>query len=231
MDRRFYMAELSAEKMDFVRENIIYSHLDSNLQYIDIYDMICWNKLHCEKGIYLAREGRYDSVYVRLPEHRHYWKIGEFGKTTYEEYCKNLEEELKKRDLRLEDLQLLQRYSSVAWYTSVEDWTIEKDKKLTLHVKESSSTDSIVDLLLYFTDGKIRDNLAEAHDLIGNNRFCRGETFDIGNFSARGFLNGKVEITMKDKSNFAEEFLKRFYNFVDMYKRAHVNAVWCTWSY
>ena len=231
MDRRFYMAELSAEKMDFVRENIIYSHLDSNLQYIDIYDMICWNKLHCEKGIYLARERNYDSVYVRLPEHRHYWKIGEFGKTTYEEYCRNLEEESKKRDLSLEDLQLLQRYSSVAWYTSVEDWTIEKDKKLTLHVKESNSIDSIVDLLLYFTDGKIRDNLAESHNLIGNNRFCRGDTFDIGNFSARGFLNGKVEITIKDKSNFTEEFLKRFNNFVGMYKRAHVNAVWCTWSY
>ena len=231
MDRHFYMTELSAEKMDFVRENIIYSHLDSNLQYIDIYDMICWNKLHCEKGIYLAREGRYDSVYVRLPEHRHYWKIGEFGKSTYEEYCKNLDSELEKRGLKLTDLQLLQRYSSIAWYTSIEDWKIEKDKKLILNVKESSSTDSIVDLLLYFTDGKIRDNLADALNLIQKNRFCRGDSFEFDKYSARGYLNGKVEITLSDKSNFAEDFLKRFSNFVDMYKRAHENVVWCTWSY
>ena len=231
MDKRFYMTSLSRDKLQFIQENILYCHIDTDLQYIDLYDMVCWNKLHCDKGIYLAREGRYDSVYVRLPENRHYWKIGEFGKTTYEEYCKNLDSELSKRGLQLEDLQLLQRYSSVSWYSSVDDWKIEKNKKLTLHVKDEYSTGPIVDLLLYFTDGKIRENLADAHDTIKNNKFCRGETFDIGNFSARGFLNGKVEITMKDKSEFAGDFLERFNYFVDIFIKAHKDSIWCTWTY
>lgn len=232
MNKTYYMLDFidDKKKMDFVRDNLIYAHLhDSSLSGFDLYDIICWNKLHCEKDIYLAREGHYDTVYVRLPKHRHYWKIGEVGKSTYEDYCNNLEEELKKHDITLEDLQLLQHFSSVEYYTSPEKWEVKDNKKLTLYVEDKYSSETIVHFLMYLEDGIDRPTLKEAYDLLGKNRLCDGDTWDCGNFTIRTCYNGRTEVTMKDKSKFTEGFLNRLYHFINISEKAHKDSIWCTW--
>lgn len=232
MDRQYYSVKWTEEQKQFLIDNIEYLKLDSNKPQLDAYDVACWNKLQVEKGIYLDVEGRYDSIYIRLPEHRHYWKIGEAGKSTYADYEKNLKAELDKRSLTLADLQLVQRYSSVAWYSNVMAWKIAGNKKLTIEVKDSYSTESILDLLLYFEDGNIRENLADANALYdkAHQRFRSTSGYiDFGNFTCRSFYNGKVEIAMKDKKDFSEGFLNRFHNFYAVFCKAHENSIWCTW--
>lgn len=228
----YYTEKWTEEKKQFIIDNIQYLKLDANKRQFDAYDIVCWNKLQVEKGIYLDTEGSYDNIYVSLPEHRHYWKIGEAGKSSYEDYEKNLKAELEKRNLCLADLQLLQRYSSIAWYSRVENWKIEKNKKLIIEVKDGYSTETILDFLLYLEDGNIRENLADANALYDSvkQRFRSVSGYiDYGNFTCRSFYNGKVEISMKNKADFSEAFLNRFYNFHDVYTRAHKNVIWCTW--
>lgn len=235
MNRTYYSENWTEAQKAFLMENLRYIVIDSNRYGFNAYDFACINKLRCEKGIYLAFEGNHDDVYVSLAKSRHYWKIGEAGKSTYQDYENALEAELKAHDVTLEELQLLQRYSSLEYYSSVEDWEIQKNKKLVMHLKDSYSTDTIIDFLLYLEDGKQRENLKDAHDVLeadgGNPRFCRGETFNAGSFKCKGYLNGKAEITMLSGAEFSADFLERLNSFIAISEKAHKKSIWCTWTY
>ena len=104
-------------------------------------------------------------------------------------------------------------------------------------MKDSYANGIVIDFLLYLTDGKVRENLAEAHKLIDENGtshysrvvFCVADTFYVGDYKIRCYMNGKAEITLKDKGSFSEAFIDRFTKYQEASEKVHKNCEWYTW--
>lgn len=236
MDTRYYTIHFTEEQKAFIRDNLQYLVIDSNYYRFNAYDYICKNKLQCEYGVYLTTESRLKTFLISLPKNRHYWKIGEAGKTSWEELVNNFKEALESHGVTLEELQTLQRFSSLEYYSNVEKWEIKDRRKLVLNVDRSYANDIVIDFLLYLTDGKIREDLAQAQKLIDDNGtqyykrvvFCVSETFTIGIYKIRCYQNGKVEISLNDKSSFSEGFIDRLERYIESSKKVHKNCEWYT---
>ena len=181
-------------------------------------------------GIYIDTDGKYKDIYIVLPKHRHFLKIGYAGETTYQEYLDNIKNELEKRNVTIEQLQLIQRYSNIAYYTRIEDWSMEKNKKIIFHVNDSYGKWAIIDFFLYLIDGVERANLKDANDIMDEYKITQGDTIDIKGFHVRTFYNGKVEVSMTDKKDFTPDFISRYNDFMAIMERAHKNCIWNTWE-
>ncbi len=237
MEKQYYMSDFTEEQKKFICDNICYLKFDSNYYGFNAYDFVCKNKLQCEYNVYLTTESNLKTFLVSLPKSRHYWKIGEAGKTSWEELKANFLKELESHDVTLEELQTLQRYSSIEYYSDISKWKIEDRKKLVFTVDDSYANGIVIDFLLYLTDGKQREDLAEAHKLIDENGtkyynrvvFCVSDTFYIGVYKIRCYMNGKVEISLNDKSEFSDGFIDRFSRFQEASLKVHKNCEWYTW--
>lgn len=237
METRYYTEHFTEDQKNFIKDNLMYLKLDFNYYGYNAYDFIIKNKLQCEYGVYLTTESRLQTFLISLPKNRHYWKIGEAGKTSWEELEANFLKELDSHGVTLEELQLLQRFSSIEYYSSIDKWKIEDGKKLVFYVDDSYANGIVIDFLLYLTDGNIREDLAEAHKIIDENGtqyykrlvFCVAETFYTEAYKIRSYQNGKVEITLKDKGNFSRGFIDRFTRFQGASEKVHKNCEWYTW--
>lgn len=238
MEKQYYMSNFTEEQKNFIKENLDYLALDFNYYGYNAYDFIIKNKLQCEYGVYLTTESNLRTFLVSLPKSRHYWKIGEAGKTSWAELESNFLDALKSHGVTLKDFQLQQRFSSIEYYSSISKWKIEEGKKLVFSVKDSYANGIVIDFLLYLTDGNVRENLAEAHKLIDENGtshysrvvFCVADTFYVGDYKIRCYMNGKVEITLKDKGSFSEAFIGRFTKYQEASEKVHKNCEWYTWQ-
>ena len=231
MENKYYSVDWTEEQKAFIMDNIKYLELEYHTHYgFNAYDYICFNKLHCEMGIYIDTDGKYKDIYIVLPKHRHFLKIGYAGETTYQEYLDNIKNELEKRNVTIEQLQLIQRYSNIAYYTRIEDWSMEKNKKIIFHVNDSYGKWAIIDFFLYLIDGVERANLKDANDIMDEYKITQGDTIDIKGFHVRTFYNGKVEVSMTDKKDFTPDFISRYNDFMAIMERAHKNCIWNTWE-
>ena len=230
MERQFYSVKWTDEQKAFIQDNIEYLELEYHTHYgFNAYDYICFNKIHCETGIYIDTDGKYKDIYIVLPKKRRFLKIGYANKTTYQEYLDNIKNELEKRDVTIEQLQLIQKYNMIAYYTRIDDWKMENNKKITFYMNDSYGKWSLVDFFLYLIDGVQRTNLKDADELTDEYKFSQGDTIDIKGFHVRTFYNGKVEVSMTNKSDFSPDFTARYNDFMAIMERAHKNCIWNTW--
>lgn len=233
MDRQFYTENWNDEQKAFIVNNTQYLNVNTHEKYgFNAYDYICFNKIHCELGIYIDTDGKYKDIYIVLPEKRHFLKIGDANKTTYQEYLNNINKELKARDITIEQLQLIQRFSSLAYYSPrlVNNWKMENNKKIIFTLNDCYGKWSVVDFFLYLHDGVNRSNLKDANSILDDYKIAQGETTDVGEYHIRYFYNGKVEVSKKNKGEFSPDFIARYNNFMGIMERAHKNCIWNTWE-